>query len=284
MGYQPRVKSPRGKGYDNRRTLRERNKDKKRLRRSGKNVQAEIHIATVQEISESTLKRLHTLGNQKFASSPFSEHFDRWRINVETVLDEFKSHPSVGVDEQFIGECTQTLDVVELQLEDRRRKEAAVVQEIKNLSYFRSRLKQINIDYAAAAMAMRNKRNREVNRLYRSIDSIKAEQDKIIQMKTGFFHGISKKGREQKEIKLVEQLSDNQRDLELVLLDFKGQKKQLQDSFDTKRQPVLEQIKSFQKKIGDLDSDGSLEERWFACEALIDAVNSYLQRKATRSL
>jgi hypothetical protein len=66
----------------------------------------------------------------------------------------------------------------------------------------------------------------------------------------------------------------------MALLDFGAQKKQLQDEFEAKRQPVLEQIHAFQKKIGDLETDGSLEERWFACEALIDAVNGFLQRKA----
>jgi hypothetical protein len=68
------------------------------------------------------------------------------------------------------------------------------------------------------------------------------------------------------------------------MLDFGAQKKQLQDTFEEKRQPVLEQVKAFQKKIGDLESDGSLEERWFACEALIDSVNSFLQRKAAKRL
>jgi hypothetical protein len=280
MGYQPRVNSPKGTSY--KRPLRERSKDKKRQRRHAKQPNTPPRITTAQEIAEATLKRLHTLGSQKFGSSPYSEHFDRWLGTVNAVLDEFKAHPHIGIDEQFQGECKQALDVVKLQLADRRRKEAQVEQEIKNLAYFRSCLSQIDTEYAAAATAMRGKRNRAAKTLYRSIDALKADQDKVIQMKTGFFHGISKKGREQKEATLAEQLSEKQRELELMLLDFGAQKKRLQDTFDAKRQPVLEQIKVFQKKIGDLETDGSLEERWFACEALIDAVNSYLQRKAAQ--
>jgi hypothetical protein len=31
-----------------------------------------------------------------------------------------------------------------------------------------------------------------------------------------------------------------------------------------------------------METDSSLEKRWFACEALIDAINSFLQRKAAQ--
>jgi hypothetical protein len=47
-------------------------------------------------------------------------------------------------------------------------------------------------------------------------------------------------------------------------------------------EPELKQLKDYQKKTREIETDGSLEERWFACEALIDAVNSFLQRKATQ--
>ena len=73
--------------------------------------------ATEREVSELTLKQLHTLGSQKFGSSPFSEHFDRWLTNVTVVLDEFKSHPNIGVDDQFVNECAQTLSSIKNQLE-----------------------------------------------------------------------------------------------------------------------------------------------------------------------
>ena len=44
-------------------------------------------------------------------------------------------------------------------------------------------------------------------------------------MKTGFFQGISRKDREQKEIAIADELSDMQRELELVMLDFNAQEK-----------------------------------------------------------
>jgi hypothetical protein len=63
------------------------------------------------------------------------------------------------------------------------------------------------------------------------------------------------------------------------MLDFTVVQERLRDECERKKQPVIEQIKDRQKKIENLETDGSLEDRWFACEALVDAVNALLQRK-----
>lgn len=283
MGYQPRVKSPKGAIHEYKKPLREKSKDRKRVHRGiGRPIQEEKHTATEREVSEVTLKRLHTLGSQKFGSSPFSEHFDRWLMNVTAVLSEFESHLNMSVDDQFVRERSQTLSIIKLQLEDRRRKEASLDPEIKNLSDYRNRLKQINTEYATQIKAIKGRKNIEIKRLYSIIDRLKREQDKVIRMKTGFFRGISRKDREQKEIEIIQQLNDKQRELELIMIDFKVAQKELRDEYDRKREPEFEQIKYFQKMIENMETDGSLEERWFACEALIDAVNTFLQRKATQ--
>lgn len=281
MGYQPRIKSRRDGMHEYRKPLRERKKEKKRSRHSGL-IMEERHVVTEREISEGTLKRLHTLGNQKFASSPFSEHYDRWLSTVEAVLAEFEAHPSIGVDEQFERECQEALATIKRQLEQRRRREAAVEQELKNLAFSKSQLQQINAQYATLASGISGNKSRVIKRLNNEIDLLKREQEKVIQMKTGFFRGISKKEREQKEIGVAEQISSKQTELELAMLDFSAKRKALREQFDKKLEPVQEQIKKIQKTIRDLETDGSLEERWFACEALIDAVNSFLQRKAVQ--
>lgn len=276
MGYQPRIKSP--KGHGNRKPLRERKKDKKRSQPYRQ--LPEKHTASEQEISEVTLKRLHTLGNQKFASTPYSDHYDRWLTNVEAVLSEFEVHPKITLDDQYIEERTETLANIKLQLEERRQKEAAIDQKIKTLAYHKSSLQQINTEHAANASTIKAKHNREIKRLNHQIEHLKQEQEKVIQMKTGFFHGISKKSREQKELEITQQIADKQRELELALLEFNAQKKKLQDDFERKREPVLKEIKTCQQTVSELETDGSLEMRWFACEALIDSLNTLLQRKA----
>ena len=278
MGYQPRIKSPRGAVHGYRKPLRERRKEKKRYH--GRPTPEQKHSATEKEISEATLKRLHTLGRQKFGSSPFSEHFDRWLINVETVLVEFESLSDINVDEQFVRERGETLATIKLTLECRRRKEATIDQEIKNLAYQKSLLVQINTDYLSSASALKAQKNAEIKGLHKDIERLKKDQAQVVQMKTGFFRGVSNKEREQKEIAVAQELSNKQTELELAILDLKAKQKQLREEYERKREPVLEQIKHYKKTIRELETDGSLEERWFACEALADALNTFLQRKA----
>ena len=202
---------------DVKKPLRGKRKDRKRINRgNAKPINEEKHEATEREVSELTLKQLHTLGTQKFGSSPFSEHFDRWLTNVTTVLNEFKSHPNISADDQFMKECAQTLSNIKQQLEVICRKETALNQELNNQSDWRSRLKQINKEYATLAGLIRGQRNREIKRLNSMINRLQIEQDEVIQRKTGFFHGISKKNREQKEMVIVKELNDKQTELEVV--------------------------------------------------------------------
>jgi DNA repair exonuclease SbcCD ATPase subunit len=281
MGYQPRKTSPKGAIHGYKKPLRERRKDRKRVRKGlVQKLPEEKHIPSEREIVEVTLKRLHTLGIQKFGSSPFNEHFDRWLMNVTSVLEEFESHP-MGVDDEYIQERLQALATIKQQLDKLSRNESTLDQELKNLSDQRTRLKQINAEYSTSAGIIRGQRNREIKRLNAAINRLKKEQDEVIRMKTGFFHGISKKAREQKEDSIAQELNDKQTELELVMLDFSAKQKELKEEYDTKREPVLEEIKKFRRTIQTLEMDCSLEERWFACEAIIDAVNSFLMRKST---
>jgi hypothetical protein len=280
MGYQPRIKSPKGAIHGYKKSLREKRKNRKRVRRGiGRPILEEKHTLTEREVSEVTLKRLHTLGIQKFGSSPFSQHFDRWLWNVTAVLSEFESNPNIGPDDQFVKECAQTLSNIKLQLENIRRKEAALDQELKNLSDWRNRLKQINIEYATLAGTIKGQRNSKIKLLYSNINCLKKEQDEVIRMKTGFFRSVSRKAREQKEIAIAQELNDKQTELELTMLDFNAKQKELQAEYARKREPVLEEIKKFRKITQLMETDSSLEERWFACEVFIDAVNTFLQRK-----
>jgi hypothetical protein len=282
MGYQPGIKSSKGAIRQYKKPLREKRKYRKHSHKSiSRSILVEKQTPSEREISEITLKRLHTLGIQKFGSSPFSEHFNRWLTNVDAVLNEFKSHPNIGADDQFVRECAQINSSIKQKLENINRKETSLDQELNKLSDWRSHLKLISKEYAALTGTIKSQRNREIKRLNIIITQLKTDQDQIIRMKTGFFHGVSKKKREQKESVIMQELNDKQTELELVMLDFSAKQKELRADYDKKREPVLEEIKKFRRIIRVLETDNSLEERWFACEALIDSVNAFLQRKAT---
>jgi hypothetical protein len=278
MGYQhPRKTS---KKHEYQKPLRERKKDKKRAQPIKHSPKCK-HKVVAQEIAEITLRRLHTLGKQKFASTPYSDHFNRWLANVEEVLSEFELHPTITLDDQYIEERTETLTNIKRDLEERQKKEATLDQKIKNLAFQKSNLQLINTEFAARANALKAKRSQEIKRFNNQLEHLRKEQEKVIRLKTGFFRGISRKSREQKEVDIAQEITEVQKNLELALLDFKAQKNKLQNDFERKREPLLEEIKICQRDISGLDIDGSLEERWFSCQTLMDSLNILLQRNAT---
>jgi hypothetical protein len=275
---QPRARSPKRTIHDYRKAFREKTRLGKRSRKPNEDWEKKT-VLDEQQIFEVTLKRLHTLGSQKFASSPFSEHFERWLFNVEAVLAEFESNPNISVDEEFARERGQALAGVRLQLDNRKNRENQLEKQMNSLSDAKSRLQQIDIEYQAKVVALRGQKNDALKRFNKEIAALKKEQDKIIKQKTGFFHGLSKKERERQEVDVVQRLSDKLAQLEMLVLNFREKLKQVREEFELKREPVVEAIKVFQKCAREMEEDGSLEERWFACEALIDAMNNLLQRK-----
>jgi hypothetical protein len=280
MGYQPRAKSFRGSDRGFRKLRGEKGRAERRKRNNNSAFeQVENQVASVGEVSERTLRRLRNLGSQRFGCSPFSDYFDRWLSSLSDVLSEFESSPAIGVDGQFVSESLRVLSVVEFQLEERRWVEASFEEGARSLPGNKSLLKQFKEEYLVRAKEIKARKNREIKSLYARIDNLRGELDKIVRIKTGFLRGISKKDREQKEAATIQELNNAQRELELAMLELASEQKSLREKYEWKWQPVIAQIRDCQKKIESLETDGSREDRWFACEALVDSVNALLQRK-----
>jgi hypothetical protein len=283
MGHHPRTGSTKKVNREYKKDYQKKKQSNKRLdKHDTKQSWEEKTVFSYQQIFEITLKRLHTLGNQKFGSSPFSEHFNRWLLNVETVLKEFEAQPDVNVDEQFTKEREQAVSAIKLQLENRRLQETNLEMQINGMSDAKSRLQQTKKEYLTKAVMLKNQKIITVKRLNKEMERLKEEQDQIIKIKTGFFRGITKKEREQRENVTIQHYRDKQQELEVTVIDFKERQKQLRDDYENKCVPLLEEVKSFQKCAKEMSEDNSLEERWFACEVLSDVVNNFFQRKISK--
>jgi hypothetical protein len=279
MGYQTR-KSSRVSGRGYARARHEKAKVKGRKHRSIRRSMLEENLVeTAEEVVEKTLKRLHTLGTQKFASSPYSEHFSRWQTDLAYVMSEFESSPTISTDDQFVKERSQILLNVELKLEERRREETALEEAAKSLSDNKILLKRIEEEYATKAREFEGRKNGEIKRLNNKIDGLRAELDEVAIMKAGFFRAISKKDKAQKEAETTQKLKTAQDELTLAMQGFTEEQERFQDEYERKKQPIIVRMRGYEKEIAPLDIDGSAEDRQIACEALANAVNGLLQRK-----
>jgi hypothetical protein len=280
MGYAPRVKSFRGSGRGFVKLRGDKGRAARRKRSGIGSRQDDKLVVSLKEVSEKTLQLLHNLGSQKFGCSPFSEYFDRWLSSLSNVLNEFELSPSVSLDGEFLEERSRIFSGVEFELLQRRNLEASFENTIRSLPENRNLLARFKDEYAVKARELKARKKAEIKRLYSKIDGFRGQLDEIVHLKTGFFRGISRKDREQKEAATIQELNAAQRELEFAMMDFDAEQKRLKEEYEGKWLPVLEQIRDCQKKTEILEIDGSLEERWFACEALVDAVNALLQRKS----
>jgi len=280
MGYQQRVRSPGNSGRGHGIPRREKAKAKGQKRRStGGLISEEKNVPTSEEIANRTLNTLRNLGVQRFALSPFSEHLDRWLVNLRDVLSEFESSLGITAGDQIARECWQILSNVELDLGKRRMEEASVGEVVKSLSDNRMLLERIEEDYATATKKLEGRKDTEMKRLSANVDGITQELNRITRMKTGIFGAISKKTKAQRETEAMQRLNAAQTELTLAVQHFTAEQERLQEEYRGRKQVVMEQIRDHEKEIENQEIDGSLETRRATCEALINAVNSFLQRK-----
>jgi hypothetical protein len=280
MGYQQRARAPRNLGRGREKPRREKAKAKVQKRRSsGSLAPQEDHVPTPEEAVNRTHNTLHTLGNQRFGLPPFSEHLGRWLVNLKAVLSEFESSPNITVDDQFTKERSQILSNIEAHLEKKRLNEAHSGETTKNLSDNRILLERIEQDYTAATKETQRQKDAETKRLSGNIEGIKEELDRIARMKTGIFRAISKNTKAQKEIEANRRLKTVQSELASVMQHFTDEQKKLQDEHEKRKQAIIKQIQHDEKEIENQEIDDSLETRQEACEALVNVVNSLLQRK-----
>lgn len=280
MAYQSRSGSPRNSGRGRGIPRHEKAKAKEHRRRDVANHGSEEdHATTSEEIVNRTLNALRNLGNQKFALPPYSEHLDRWLTNLRQVLSDFESSPDIAVDEQFENERSQILSNIKLDPQKSRLKEAASMEGIERLSNNKILLGEIEENYADGKRKIEERKNAATERLSSNIDEIKHEQSRIAQIKTGFFRATSKKTKAQKEAEAVARLTAAQNELASVIQQVAVEQEKTREEYEKKKQAVIDQIRDNEKEVQNQEIDDSLETRRATSEALINAINAFLQRK-----
>jgi hypothetical protein len=284
MGFQSRARTPRDLG---RRPGRSKSKSKPGKHGTGGAYRLEEeHTLTAAEIVDRTLNSLSRLGNQRFAVAPFHEHYDRWMLSVRNVISELEANSAVTVDDHFKDECSRVLSDIELTLKDRRTKEAsndeAARTVSRNLLDTKSLLAQTEREYAVKMNEIAAKREHAIKPVATNLGRLRQELSRISRMRAGFLRSISKKAKAQKTTEATQKLDTTKKELATIEQSFATEQKKLQGEHERRRRQILEQIANHQKEIENLESgpkvDDALDVRHATCDALVNAVNSLLQR------
>jgi len=284
MGFQSRARTPRDLG---RRPRRSKSKSKPgKHGTGGAHRLEEEHTLTAAEIVDRTLNSLSRLGNQRFAVAPFHEHYDRWLLSVRNVISDLEASSAVTVDDHFKDECSRVLSDIELILKDRRAKEVSNDEAARfvnrNLLDTKSLLAQTEREYAVKMNGIAAKREDAIKPVATNLGRLRQELSRISRMRAGFLRGISKKAKAQKTTEATQKLDTTKRKLATIEQSFATEQKKLQGEHERRRRQILEQIANYQKEIEKFGSepkvDDALDVRHATCDALVNVVNSLLQR------
>ncbi len=282
MSYRPQTSSRRNSGRGREKVHHEKGKRKGQKHRSGgKYLLEEDEAPIFEEFVEKTLGRLSNLGSQTFAVSPFSQYYDDWLLSLKSVISEFESNPTINVDEEFVKERSQVIADVELKLAERRREEAVLEEATRTLTKQKNLLVQTDTEYSNETQKLASKRNSEIKILTHKVQGLEEELEEIRQMKAGIFSPFARRDRSHRTAEVTRKLDAAKSELESVVKAFESEQEKLRDEYEKRKQALMVQVRSLEKENEGVETDGSVEDRRFACEELVNAVKALLQRKTT---
>ena len=250
----------------------------KKHRSGGKYLQEETPQVSAQQIADKTLGSLSRLGNQIFALSPFSQYFDDWLVNLRQVTSEFESNPTINVDDQFVKERSQIFLDVEGALAEKRLQESNLTGEAKALADNNHLLVETDKEYAEKTRELSFKRNADVQRSTHRIHELEEEEAEQKETKISIFKPIARRKAAEKLAQTTQNLKATKNELEVTLQNFTAEQEKLHDSYEKKKQELIEKSESLHKELEKLETDTSTDARQVACNALACAVNALLQR------
>ena len=280
MSYGSQRGSRRGAGRRRGKVHHEKAKRKgKKHRSGGKYLLEASESPSIEEVVEKTLGRLNNLGEQTFAFSPFSPYYKDWLLSLKSVVSEFESNPDVKVDEEFVKERSQVIADVQLKLAERRREEAVLEKDTRMLAKQNNLLVQIDAECNQTIQELASERKREVKRLTRRVHNLEEEIEETNQAKVNIFSPFSRRAKSRKSAETNRKLGVVKRELESVVKEFEIKQEKIHDECEKKKQAVVEQVRSLEKKVRGLEIDYSVKDRQVACEELVKAIKALQRRK-----
>jgi hypothetical protein len=278
MSFRSQTGSRKSAGRQYSKSSHEKKAKEKKQRSGSKYLQEETPQVSAQQIADKTLGSLSRLGNQIFALSPFSQYFDDWLVNLRQVTSEFESNPTINVDDQFVKERSQIFLDVEGALAEKRLQESNLTGEAKALADNNHLLVETDKEYAQKTRELSIKRNADVQRTTHKVRELEDDIASQQEIKISIFKPIARRKAAEKLAQTTQNLKEAKNELEVTLQNFTAEQEKLHDSYEKKKQELIEKSESLHKELEKLETDTSTDARQTACNALAEAIKTLLQR------
>jgi hypothetical protein len=280
MSFRPQSGARRSVHRQFSKSAHEKKAKEKKQRASGRYAEEEVEFSA-KEVTEKAVGGLSRLGNQIFALSPFSHYFDDWLVTLRQAVSEFESSPAIIVDEQFVKDRSQIFLDVESALAEKRVQESNLTGDAKELADNNHLLVETDKEYAEKTRELSFRRNAGVQRLSTEIRELEDDVASQEEIKISFFKPMARRKAAETLAKTRQELKAAKNELEVALQSFTAEQEKLHDIYEKKKQEITARVDSLHNELEKLEVDTSVEPRKVACNALVAAINSLVQRTPT---
>jgi hypothetical protein len=283
MSVQPRMRGTRFR----RPSARKHSKEKRDDSESSLSYQEETPIDPSQ-VSSRILNDLEHLGAQRFALPPFSEHFQRWIIDVEAVLMEFETKLPEMADEAYKVTVQDRLSSLREALGKQVDAEKSTSGErskiLQELSACELELSKLEHEHRTLAYELRKRHEKALEKLRNEIDLLDKRRLKLLRKQPSVVERIFRRSSAKLEANTnALQSKRTALDGEGALLQTKLD--ELRANYEVKRGRLRERQQELKAKLDEFNrttSNDALEVRKAACQEFGLAVTQTIERSSKR--
>ena len=278
---------PRSRGMRSRRiaTKKPASKDKRESEESEFAYEENVPV-NPQEVSARAMNALDHLGSQRFGMPPFSEHFRRWMIDIESVLDDFRSSLPDAANEHFDATVARLVSNIRNELNGRINAEeglwAKITELLRQLADNERELAELESEQRIKVHEAKRTTEKSMKKLRGEIDALDAQRLKLLRQKPKFlerFFGSTKMKVENSS----RSLHSKQNDLLSRRESLEQRIEVLRSDYEEKRKPLTARQAELREKLAELRSttmDDALEVRKVACEQIHQTISIALSQLA----
>jgi vacuolar-type H+-ATPase subunit I/STV1 len=242
------------------------------------------------QISSRILNALEHLGNQRFALPPFSEHFQRWIKDVESVLMEFEAKLPEMADEAYRVTVQDRLsslrEVLGKQVDAEKNSSEETSKILQELNAFELELSKLEHEYRTVTYEARKRHEKALGKLRDEIDSLDKRRLKLLRKQPSIVERILHRSSEKLEASTSALQSKRaQLDHEGTLL--QNNLDELRANYEVKRGRLRARQELLKAKLDEFNrttSNDALELRKAACQEFGLAVTQAVDRSPKRQI
>jgi hypothetical protein len=277
---------PRSRGMRSRRTTT-RKPAASRDRRGGQEYRfayKEEIPANPDEISSRAMNALEHLGSQRFGMPPYSEHFRRWLLDVESVLNDFKASLPDVANDNFDSLVTQHLSKVRMDLDARIAEEetqsAKITESQGQLADNERKLARLDGDQRAKLHELKRASDKSMKKIRGEINALDEERLSLLRQKPTFLQRIFGGSRDK--------VDNSSRSIHLKRSDLENRQENLRQrmsslraTYEEGRKPLVARQKELREELEKLRTstlDDAVDLRKGACEHLREVISKAISQ------